>query len=95
VEPPQEPSQSWWGERWRRIEKPVALLLEDTAKFTSGILALTIGYGLLRGVAAMGYPVERISTLEVIHYYGLSAVIGMFILDLVLNVAGSLFSGQE
>jgi hypothetical protein len=82
---------SWWGDRWRRIEKSIALLVEDTAKFTAGILALTIGYGLLRALVAIGYPLERVESLEVVHYYALAAVICMFLIDLVLKVAGGLF----
>jgi len=92
---PEQPAPSWWARRWRRIEKPIALLVEDTAKFLSAILALALGYGLLRCLAAMGYPVEWIAFLEVVHYYGLAVVICMFVVDLVLKVAAALFSEPE
>lgn len=43
----------------------------------------------------MGYPVEWIAFLEVVHYYGLAVVICMFVVDLVLKVAAALFSEPE
>ena len=85
----------WWERRWKRIEPTVSLFVEDTAKFACGILALAICYGLLRALEAMGYASERVEFLETAHYYAFAAVLVMFMLDLVLKIAGSLFTGRE
>jgi hypothetical protein len=85
----------WWPRRWKRIEPTVSLFVEDTAKFACGIFALAICYGLLRALEVMGYASERIEFLETAHYYALAAILVMFMVDLVLKIAGSLFTGRE
>jgi hypothetical protein len=84
---------SWWAQRWKRVEGSVALLIEESAKFLAAVLVLALCFGVLRAFAALGYNAERIELLETIDYYAMAAIIIMFLLDLVLKVAGSLFSG--
>jgi hypothetical protein len=56
------------------------------ALFLVLLVGLTIAYVGLEGIAALGYPEDRVERLETLHYWAYLAIFLVFLVNLVFKV---------
>ena len=76
---------------WDDIELPVRKLLGDAAVFLLGILLSACVFLGLKGLALLGYPEDKITTLENLHFWGLFTFLGLLLLDLLWSAVAHAF----
>jgi hypothetical protein len=75
-------------EIWDENRPIFKAILTDTLAFVSVIGVLSLVYVILQKTP---YPSERKEIFETVHYYGYLIISVMFVVDLVLQLAGMMF----
>jgi len=80
-----------FSEIWSEKREVVKALLTDVIGFVLFLLALLLGFLSLKLLSLAGYPQERITRLENLHYWAYVCAVGLFLLELLVTLFRSLF----
>ena|ERR1017187_4873774 len=78
-------------EVWHENREVFKAMVTDVLLFLTALAALFGVYRLLHGMELAGYPHDRVSRLESLHYWAFLAVDVLFVADLILKLFTFLF----
>jgi uncharacterized RDD family membrane protein YckC len=85
----------WINETWAEARETLKAVLIDVLLFLVVLIALAIGFIVLRGLRFAGFPEDRVLILETLHYWGYVAVFAIFLCDLLFKLILGTFMGAR